>query len=71
MKSYDRLLAAIVLSALMLTSVFTYEMSAQNQRIKVTVSGHITDKASGETLSGPGCSLKAREPQRTTTDFTR
>ena len=49
MKSYDRLLAAIVLSALMLTSVFTYEMSAQNQRIKVTESGHITDKASGET----------------------
>lgn len=54
MKSYDRLLAAIVLSALMLTSVFTYEMSAQNQRIKVTVSGHITDKASGETLIGAG-----------------
>ena len=54
MKSYDRLLAAIVLSALMLTSVFTYEMSAQNQRMKVTVSGHITDKASGETLIGAG-----------------
>jgi len=54
MKSYDRLLAAIVLSALMLTSVFTYEMSAQNQRIKVTVSGHITDKASGATLIGAG-----------------
>ena len=54
MKSSKRLLAAIVLSALMLTSVFTYEMSAQNQRIKVTVSGHITDKASGETLIGAG-----------------
>lgn len=52
MKSSKRLLAAIILSALTLTTAF--DISAQNQRMKVTVSGHITDKASGETLIGAG-----------------
>lgn len=59
MKSSKRLLAAIILSALTLTTAF--DISAQNQRMKVTVSGHITDKASGETLIGAGVLTEGAE----------
>ena len=37
-----------------LLAVFTVTLNAQAQRSTVTISGHVTDKASGETLIGAG-----------------
>ncbi len=52
MRYLDRLIAVAI--PLMLALSFTGSLRAQSQRAKVTVSGHITDKASGETLIGAG-----------------
>ncbi len=41
-------------AAVALLSVFAGTLSAQTQRGKVTISGYVTDKASGETLIGAG-----------------
>ncbi|HAY18748.1 MAG TPA: hypothetical protein DCY24_06080, partial [Rikenellaceae bacterium] len=40
--------------SLLLASTIAGNLHAQPQRTRVTVSGHITDKASGETLIGAG-----------------
>jgi len=40
--------------SLLLASTITGSLHAQTQQTRVTVSGHITDKASGETLIGAG-----------------
>lgn len=52
MRYFIRLIAVTI--PLMLALSFTGSLRAQSQRAKVTMSGHITDKASGETLIGAG-----------------
>ncbi len=52
MRHLNRLIAATI--PLLLALSFPGSLRAQSQRPKVTVSGHITDKASGETLIGAG-----------------